>query len=168
MQVPKNNAKLDSTPRTLLSTNSTPSVTPEALPAATVSPTTDSTENKTEAIVISETAHLRASANKTGSIIEELPGETKVDVIKQSGAWFYVQTSTQKGWLHGNTIRLLSNKQTPKPTLATLENASKPAPSVTRESTAPDVAGASARCRDGSLSYSQSRRGTCSHHGGGR
>lgn len=27
-------------------------------------------------------------------------------------------------------------------------------------------AGASARCRDGSLSYSQSRRGTCSHHGG--
>lgn len=26
--------------------------------------------------------------------------------------------------------------------------------------------GATARCRDGSLSYSQSRRGTCSHHGG--
>ena len=27
-------------------------------------------------------------------------------------------------------------------------------------------AGATARCRDGSYSYSQSRRGTCSHHGG--
>jgi hemolysin activation/secretion protein len=27
-------------------------------------------------------------------------------------------------------------------------------------------AGASARCRDGTYSYSQSRRGTCSHHGG--
>lgn len=26
--------------------------------------------------------------------------------------------------------------------------------------------GASARCRDGTLSYSASRRGTCSHHGG--
>jgi hypothetical protein len=26
--------------------------------------------------------------------------------------------------------------------------------------------GASARCRDGSYSFSQSRRGTCSHHGG--
>lgn len=25
---------------------------------------------------------------------------------------------------------------------------------------------ASARCRDGSYSFSQSRRGTCSHHGG--
>jgi len=27
-------------------------------------------------------------------------------------------------------------------------------------------AGATARCRDGSYSFSQSRRGTCSHHGG--
>lgn len=26
--------------------------------------------------------------------------------------------------------------------------------------------GASARCRDGSWSFSESRRGTCSHHGG--
>jgi len=26
--------------------------------------------------------------------------------------------------------------------------------------------GASARCRDGTFSFSQSRRGTCSHHGG--
>lgn len=27
-------------------------------------------------------------------------------------------------------------------------------------------AGASARCRDGAWSFSESRRGTCSHHGG--
>lgn len=30
--------------------------------------------------------------------------------------------------------------------------------------TAPD--GATARCKDGTYSFSQSRRGTCSHHGG--
>lgn len=29
-----------------------------------------------------------------------------------------------------------------------------------------DPSGASAKCRDGTYSYSQSRRGTCSHHGG--
>lgn len=29
-----------------------------------------------------------------------------------------------------------------------------------------DPAGATAKCRDGTYSYSQSRRGTCSHHGG--
>lgn len=33
-----------------------------------------------------------------------------------------------------------------------------------RSSTAP--AGATARCQDGTYSFSQSRRGTCSHHGG--
>jgi hypothetical protein len=27
-------------------------------------------------------------------------------------------------------------------------------------------AGASAKCRDGTYSFSQHRRGTCSHHGG--
>lgn len=39
---------------------------------------------------------------------------------------------------------------------------SAPAPKPAKS----DASGASARCRDGSLSYSQSRRGTCSHHGG--
>lgn len=37
-------------------------------------------------------------------------------------------------------------------------------PSKTRGDAAP--AGASAKCRDGTWSFSQSRRGTCSHHGG--
>jgi hypothetical protein len=32
--------------------------------------------------------------------------------------------------------------------------------------TARRPAGATARCRDGSWSFSESRRGTCSHHGG--
>ena len=33
-------------------------------------------------------------------------------------------------------------------------------------STGKAPSGASARCRDGSYGFSQSRRGTCSHHGG--
>ena len=36
--------------------------------------------------------------------------------------------------------------------------------SPTKSSTVPK--GATAQCRDGSYSFSQSRRGTCSHHGG--
>lgn len=39
-----------------------------------------------------------------------------------------------------------------------------PSPAFTEDGRAP--AGASARCRDGSYSFSASRRGTCSHHGG--
>jgi hypothetical protein len=39
--------------------------------------------------------------------------------------------------------------------------------SVSRPYQAPSApAGASARCRDGSYSFSQHRQGTCSHHGG--
>lgn len=37
-------------------------------------------------------------------------------------------------------------------------------PAHTKTGNAP--AGASARCGDGTYSFSQSRRGTCSHHGG--
>jgi hypothetical protein len=37
-------------------------------------------------------------------------------------------------------------------------------PRPRRAPTAP--AGATAKCRDGTYSFSQSRRGTCSHHGG--
>lgn len=37
-------------------------------------------------------------------------------------------------------------------------------PAHTKTGKAPD--GASAQCRDGSYSFSQNHRGTCSHHGG--
>lgn len=37
-------------------------------------------------------------------------------------------------------------------------------PAYTSDSSVP--AGASAQCRDGTYSFSQNRRGTCSHHGG--
>jgi hypothetical protein len=43
------------------------------------------------------------------------------------------------------------------------QNRDGPAANVPKET---DHAGATARCRDGSLSYSAHRRGTCSHHGG--
>ena len=39
-------------------------------------------------------------------------------------------------------------------------------PSPTRTEDGQPPAGASAQCRDGTYSFSQNRRGTCSHHGG--
>ncbi|WP_267874627.1 DUF3761 domain-containing protein [Massilia sp. CFBP 13721] len=46
----------------------------------------------------------------------------------------------------------------------TKDGGSVHSPSKTKGDVAP--AGASAKCRDGTWSFSQSRRGTCSHHGG--
>lgn len=67
------------------------------------------------------------------------------------------------------------NQSTKKPaTVPSDKDASKPhyytnsagqrVQSPTKASAAPK--GATAECRDGSYSFSQSRRGTCSHHGG--
>jgi hypothetical protein len=63
---------------------------------------------------------------------------------------------------------------TPKPTVASaatycgaghyINTAGNCVPSPVQAPSAP--AGATAQCRDGSYSFSQSRSGTCSHHGG--
>ncbi|MGC2234934.1 MAG: DUF3761 domain-containing protein [Pyrinomonadaceae bacterium] len=54
---------------------------------------------------------------------------------------------------------------TKKQSNTTESKTSKTPSPVTTEKQIP-TSGATARCRDGSLSYSQNRRGTCSHHGG--
>jgi len=99
------------------------------------------------------------------------------------------------GWIHGNTISLLQTAETSAAsttaaqrlrTVSTQTSRTKSTPtsdspprdsgrsyvnvdgirvqSPTFSDTKP--AGASARCRDGSYSFSLNRRGTCSHHGG--
>ena len=56
--------------------------------------------------VISEQANLRGTPSESGRIIEAIPRNTSIDVIKQNSTWFLVQTSELVGWLHGNTIEL--------------------------------------------------------------
>jgi hypothetical protein len=70
------------------------------------------------------------------------------------------------------TATILPQKQTPKPSQSIVTE-TNPKPSATiyesktlKETKKTNPSGASARCRDGTLSYSQNRRGTCSHHGG--
>ena len=127
-----------------------------------------SAPDKANAKVISLNANLRKTANSNGQIIGSLPEGISVAVIKRRGAWFYVRTGGgQTGWLHGNTIRLDSNdapsefvsREPVKAVAPVLRNA-VPDQQVINSS------GASAKCADGSLSYSAHRRGTCSHHGG--
>jgi hypothetical protein len=116
--------------------------------------------------VISENAAFRQSPN--GKVLQTLPVDSSVEVMRQKGAWFYVAYGGAKGWMHGNTIRL----NNPPDNLTTTKIPNKDSKSSTYnnyESTTVDKSnpsGATAKCRDGTLSYSASRRGTCSHHGG--
>jgi uncharacterized protein YgiM (DUF1202 family) len=108
--------------------------------------------------------------------------------VKPTGPWYQIRDSTTgaEGWIHGNTIDLLqtattnpgSTARSTRPrTASTPRPVSTPSsgksyvnvdgvrvPSPVFSDTKP--AGATARCRDGSYSFSQHRRGTCSHHGG--
>jgi hypothetical protein len=58
--------------------------------------------------------------------------------------------------------------QTITATPGTIPGAAPPTPTTTPEPTSGQPSGPTAICNDGSPSYSQHRRGTCSHHGGVR
>ena len=122
------------------------------------------TSNGSTAEVISENANLRKTSDQNAEVVLELPQGTSVTVLKQRGAWFLVQAASQQGWLHGNTIKLLDKNQSEKSTPN--YSYSEPKPSYSPPARSVNPSGATARCRDGTLSYSASRRGTCSHHGG--
>ncbi len=58
------------------------------------------------ATVIVENANLRGTPNQAGRVVTTLSSNSIVEIIKQNGAWFLVQSPEYAGWLHGNTIRL--------------------------------------------------------------
>lgn len=58
------------------------------------------------AFVISEKANLRGTPTTKGKVVDTLSRQTNLEVIKQKGVWFLVQTSDYVGWIHGNTIKI--------------------------------------------------------------
>lgn len=120
------------------------------------------------ATVIAENANLRGTASQSGKVVQMLPEGTTLEVIKQSGAWFLVQAPDFAGWIHGNAIRLVGGRTNVSTSIPRTNPVRvRPSPSITKPSpVVTQPTGATARCRDGTLSYSRNRRGTCSHHGG--
>ena len=138
------------------------------------------------AVVKSVRANLRDKPSRSGAIIKEVERNDRLTLIKQNsvGPWYNVRESKtgSTGWIHGDVIVLnhvndevgTSKPQfetaTPRPALPTTSGRSYvnvdgqrvPSPVFTNKR----PAGATARCGDGSYSFSQNRRGTCSHHGG--
>lgn len=135
---------------------------PTAAAAPPLSSPPPAPDKSNTAIVISRHANLRDADSAGATVLEVIPQDASVEVIKQQGAWFLVKTETAQGWMHGNTLKLQSFDVNPNLPLTARR---PPQPQPTPEP-ALDNAGATARCRDGSLSYSAHRRGTCSHHGG--
>jgi hypothetical protein len=140
------------------------------------------------AIVKAQKASIRNAPSKSANV---LATANKGDLLSlatavPTGAWYHVRVGRtgSHGWIHGNTVTLLNTtdsatanatrtqtptqrpRTVPRPvsgrSYVNVDGVRVPSPVFSN--TKP--AGASARCRDGSFSFSQHRRGTCSHHGG--
>jgi len=126
------------------------------------------------AIVKTNRANIREKPSKSAAVVYTVDNGDLLSLTNASpvGPWYQVhnrKTGTN-GWIHGNSITLLQPAETdagkPKATkgrsYVNVDGIRVPSPIFSE--TKPD--GASARCRDGSYSFSLHRRGTCSHHGG--
>src|SRR6266545_3156596 len=90
---------------------------------------------------------LRAQPAMGASVVAALPTGTRVHVASCSTGWCRVAADSAAG-----------------PGYINARVQWVPSPVRTANDSPPP--GATARCRDGTYSFSQSRRGTCSHHGG--
>jgi hypothetical protein len=140
------------------------------------------------ALVKAPKANLRDKPSVSGGVIETVEKGDLLTLIssKAAGPWYRVRhgKAGPEAWIHGNAIALLyGDPSATEPSSETGAAAQEPritsppssgktyvnvdgkrVPSPVFSDKKP--AGATARCRDGSYSFSQHRQGTCSHHGG--
>lgn len=173
---------------TILSTVSLASFsTHQLLPSAQASTLSLSTQERNEtvaAVVKAQKANLRDRPSKSGSVVRTVNKGDLLALIAPipTGPWYRVRDSKTDslGWVHGNTIVLLQTAESNSAPIRPTQRSRPPLPPVSGRSyvnvdgvrvpspvfSETKPAGATARCRDGSYSFSQHRRGTCSYHGG--
>jgi len=170
-----------------LSSRSVPLQSPTPTSGNQSSTTWDENAATTVAVVKTEKANLRDKPSRSGTILKEIKRNDSLVLIKRDsvGPWYNVRENKtgSSGWIHGNLIVLNNVNNQIKSSPAPLEKIPTPPtvvpvtsgrsyinvdgvriPSPVFSDKKPE--GATARCGDGSYSFSQHRRGTCSHHGG--
>src|SRR5256885_4288899 len=83
-----------------------------------------------------------------------------------SGGWCSIGTGRLSGYVLQEYLSSQRSPVTQRTGPGYINSRGEWVPSPTRTPTDTPPPGASARCRDGTYSFSRSRRGTCSHHGG--
>lgn len=106
---------------------------------------------------------MRADASTASAVITALPRGARVEVRACAVDWCWVEYGSRTGYVAErflSVIPLIVKGSEGRYTNTRGNLMSSP---VRTDSPPP---GATARCRDGTYSFSQSRSGTCSHHGG--
>lgn len=114
------------------------------------------------------TLRLRAQPDTAADILAILASGTRVRTDKCAEEWCHVTVPANRrtGYLAASYLTLTAPVAGEPQGRGYINSRGVwvPSPQRTPRNEAP--AGATARCRDGTYSFSQSRRGTCSHHGG--
>jgi uncharacterized protein YgiM (DUF1202 family) len=107
--------------------------------------------------------NLRHGPGVNFGVIDIIPEGSSVELLDVSNkTWYFVDYNGERGYLNS---RYLTSYILPQEPIKHYKNKQgNIVQSPTKYNTAP--IGATAKCRDGSYSFSQTKRGTCSHHGG--
>jgi len=108
---------------------------------------------------------LRARPNARARSVARLAAETRVHVTACENGWCQAEVKDLAGYLPRLSLSLEPNGTFVQGAGYTNSKGERVA-SPTRTPDNQPPAGATAQCRDGTYSFSQSRRGTCSQHGG--
>lgn len=117
--------------------------------------------------IVKSYANLRTQSNVNSTVIEIIPrGERVYAVGDLAGGWSQVIYNYKVGYVYTSNLTSEGNHTyTPSTRIRYYTNsAGQRVQSPTYYPSAPR--GATARCVDGTYSFSRNRRGTCSHHGG--
>lgn len=118
--------------------------------------------------VTSYNTDLRSSPSIESRVSKMIPQGASVYVVNQlENGWSYVIYNHNYGYVRSNRIHdsyYYSRSSGSTPVKYYINSSGELVQSPTYYESAPK--GATARCKDGTYSFSQNRRGTCSHHGG--
>ena len=113
---------------------------------------------------------LREAPSVESPALATIPPKTTVVATSCTDGWCTVEYDNRAGHVIQVFLRF-SPDAAPQPLASSggrgyTNSRGEWIPSPTRTSNGQPPAGASAKCRDDTFSFSRSRRGTCSHHGG--
>jgi uncharacterized protein YraI len=124
----------------------------------------------------SRTAHttaavtLRSAPSSRARAVAQVPRARTVRVDACSRAWCAVAYGRARGYVPERYLhaggQAVAEPLAPSAGRGYVNSRGNWVPSPRRSADGRPPPGASAHCRDGTYSFSQSRRGTCSHHGG--
>ncbi len=130
-----------------------------AIPLAAQAQLTNTTAYTTAAVTV------RARPDARAKSLARLAAESPVQVAACGNGWCQIAINGIAGYLPRLSLSQQPNGSFKEGSGYTNSEGNR-VRSPTRTPDNQPPAGATAQCRDGTFSFSQSRRGTCSHHGG--